>query len=421
MCRQNPQCEGVHQTRILFNAKAPSLGRTFYTVWKEGEKYVLGAGAAHGITDGAEFDVYKDREWPIRSSPMGTLIAGETGAFTTTMVLPSNTTPFSLVEPAFALQTKAGTEEDLRLHISLDEKFTSIFEELGREMQRTGPDHRRILLVEKDRAELSITLERNHVVFDILNPLVTQFGLTRMPFRVCPNVDDIYPVIRASAHYHWHLRRTNMKKNLQRQVRIEFTKVIQLEEEYDGDFNPVVKPDGPNLNVGGVVRLVADPNYMYGIKLVNDTPLALYPSLFFFDNSDLSISEVPTTQREIRILKFGLINLASYYQPPTAGKFKVDAPLGPKTNDTSGSLAVGYGSGGSVPFTYFARDGQDVDVGFLKLFLTTEYVDFSNIPQSSPFNPDNRGWKQAQLKTVSTWDTIIIPVVQRRVPGVWTV
>lgn len=100
--------------------------------------------------------------------------------------------------------------------------------------------------------------------------------------------------------------------------------------------------------------------------------------------------------------------LESYYQPSTAGKYKVDPPLA-----ANGSLSVGYGSGGSAPFTYLLRQGQDVDVGFLKLFLTTEYVDFSNMPQASPFSQDHRGVARVHLKKMSTWGAVLVTMVQR--------
>jgi len=270
----------------------------------------------------------------------------------------------------------------------IDEKLTGVFETIAQEMQRTGSHHRGIILVNKDNAELNIALEDDYVIFNLLNPLVTQFGLTRMPFHVSPNFDGIYPVVCASAHYSWLLRHTSKKPTVRNRVRIEFTQV-KLLDEVDDDFNRVIQPDGPNLNRDGVVDLIVNDKTMYGVKIVNDTDLALYPSLFFFDNSDLSIT--------------------SYYQPPTAGNFEVRPPISPR-----GSLTIGYGSGGSPPFNYFLREEQNIDVGFLKLFLTTEHVDFSNVPQLSPFNGDNRGGQIMQLKPISLWDSILVTVVQRR-------
>ena len=409
--RQNPQCEGVNQRRILFNAKAPSIGRVFYEVRMESDKYVMYAGAAHGINNGAEFAVYKDRETPLKTPPFGTLVVKETGAFTTTMHLPDNAIAFALAGTGFAMQTKMGEEEDLRLHIALNDKLTPVFKALGEEMLRTDLNRRRISLVEKDKAELDIAIDGDHVVFNILNPQVTLFGLKQMPFRVEPTYEDVYPVICASAHYYWHLRRNNTSNVLQNQVQLEFKKMQEL-DEYDEDFNPIFAPTGDNLNTAGVVDIVVDPDDMYGIKLVNNSALDLYPSLFFFDNSDLSICKC--FEHEGGSCCMLILSTASFYQPPTATQ-KLDVPLPKKANNVPGSLSIGYGSGGLTPFSYFIRDGQDTDVGFLKLFLTTEPVDYSNVPQTSPFDIRQRGNGKYKPKPRLIWDTILVAVVQRRV------
>jgi hypothetical protein len=52
-----------------------------------------------------------------------------------------------------------------------------------------------------------------------------------------------------------------------------------------------------------------------------------------------------------------------------------------------GYLTVGDGESESVPHAYFLREGQKVDVGILKLFLSREQVDLSHVAQSSPFAP----------------------------------
>ena len=241
----------------------------------------MDAGSAHGITDGAEFAVYEYRDWPPKTSPLGTLVALDTRAFSTSADVVSGASQFALTESAFALQTKAGAEEDLRIHVAMDEKLIGVFEALVQEMQHTGDEQRRILLSKKNNAELDIALDDGLVVFNILDPLVTKFGLSRMPFRISPKVDDVYPVIRAAAHYRWHLRRTNKKPIFQNKVHIEFKQLTMIRE---------ILPIGPDLNIDGVVNFVVDNEAMYGIRIINDTPIPLYPSLFYFDNSDFSIS-----------------------------------------------------------------------------------------------------------------------------------
>ena len=100
--------------------------------------------------------------------------------------------------------------------------------------------------------------------------------------------------------------------------------------------------------------------------------------------------------------------LDPYYQPASAG---------PKGNFESirpnGSLTIGYGSGGARAHSFYLHDGQDVDVGYLKLFLSTEYVDYSHVPQDSPFLLDARVHRESKPKH-RIWDTMLIPIIQRR-------
>ena len=245
----------------------------------EDNKYILNAGNAHGITNGAEFAVYLVND----DSPPMTLVVVNTGEHSAVMDVPPGASRFALVTSAFAFKTKAGTEENIRFHIAMANKLTIVFEALSEEI----PHKFRILCVDsQSEADFDIVLESDQVVFHILNPFVTRYGSTRIPYRIAPVHDSVYTVICAMAHYHRYLRRTN-SSHPQHDVRIEF---LKLKSYYDNNFEDQFKPDGPNLNVGGVVNLVVGPDDMYGIKIVNESDLTLYPSVFFFD-SDLSIGE----------------------------------------------------------------------------------------------------------------------------------
>jgi hypothetical protein len=260
-------------------------------------EYTMKAGAAHGITTGTEFTVHQESEFPPTTPPLGVLVVRETMAFTSTLS-PLDGTRFSLSRPAYALQYKASAEQGFRLHVIPDKILTSLFETLAQDTQHADSAHTKLILVEKERAELDIAIENGLVVFSILNPLVTKFGLVRCPFQIPPDVDDLNPIVHAAAHYHWHLRRTNKTSHCQNQVRLEFMRLKQDKNDFDDDLNAIVRPDGPNLNISGVVDIVVDKDAIYGIKIVNDSPLALYPSLFYFDNSDFSISKCPSRHRQ---------------------------------------------------------------------------------------------------------------------------
>lgn len=84
--------------------------------------------------------------------------------------------------------------------------------------------------------------------------------------------------------------------------------------------------------------------------------------------------------------------LATYYHPPTARGI-VDPPL-----KGYQYLPVGYGDSGTVPYTFFLREGQNVDVGVLKLFLSRKHVDLSGVAQCSPFGAQTRYTAPATVK-----------------------
>ena len=278
----------MNQGRILFNGKASSTGRVFHKVSIVNGDYVMEGGSAHTITDGAEFAIYREAEFPIKSSPIGVLVAKEVKGFHTTLALPSGSpVTISFIGTAYAVQTRAGDKENLRLHVA--DNLLDGFRAVAQQMQLSTSDNRKIELVDLDKhPDFRIDLEEERVLFDNLNPLVTKYGLKRMPYTTDNNFDDIYAVIRAAAHFKWHLDLTNLKHTLQNEVELYFYELCQKEDEYDDDFNPIYEV-GNNFNDAGEVYISEDSTKMYGFKIVNNTSIELYPSLFYFDNSNFEI------------------------------------------------------------------------------------------------------------------------------------
>jgi hypothetical protein len=189
----------------------------------------------------------------------------------------------------------------------------------------------------------------------------------------------------------------NSKKGLTDHVEIAVAVMEHDDDSYDKFLQPIFSPIEASWKSGKAFVLpVDDKGTAYGWKIINESVLDLYPALFYFDNSDWSIT--------------------SYYHPSTARGI-VDPPL-----IGFRYLPVGFGDSGTVPHTFLLRDKQDVDVGILKLFLSQEHVDFSDVAQSTPFVPLQVG-ARGTVPTTSIvkptklrflWDTILVPVVQRR-------
>jgi hypothetical protein len=287
---QNPQCEGVNQDRILFNSKVPAQGRVFYPVKLDEGKYIMDGGGALGISEGAEFTIYQEKTSPITAPPLGKLVVDSVKAFSSILKLPSGVSEFNLLNsPAYAVQTRAGVKDDLRLYVAFKEELLEVFKAVAEIIEKSGTDTRRLQLVERDQGpQLGIDIEDGKVVFELFDSQVNGYGLTRLPHAVNNTVEDILPVLRGAMHYFWNLEVNNPRQSLKDKVEVEAHQIWELEEEWDDDFNPLYKT-GDNLNVAGAVYIDDDDKKEYGFKIVNKTALNLYPALFYFDNSNIAI------------------------------------------------------------------------------------------------------------------------------------
>ncbi|KAK0214585.1 caspase domain-containing protein [Armillaria fumosa] len=391
---QDPQCEGVHQSRFIFNSKVTSPQRRLYPIRAFSDspghrgQYILEAGEAHGITTKAEFVVFTDRS--MASTALGTVVAVETTDFATTCHFSAGvdkTQPFILAHPGYALQTRAGNGQDVCLFIEPDEKLLDIFQQIAAEMRSDKAEKRGFRLAEnRNDADLVIAANGDLVHFEIMNELCRKHGLTRMPFEV--NVDDsdaMRGILQSSANFYWYLHRSS-KGVLSGKVKVKCTKLTAT-GEYTDDLEDILEPDGDNLNNEDIIFIDVDEEAIYGFKILNTGSVPRYVSMFYFDVSDLSIS--------------------SYYQPGSARK-DVDVSLPPGE-----LLSIGYGTSRTVPHMYTLRKGQDVDVGFLKLFFSTEYLDLSGVVQKSPFTESRRGGQVAPQSRY-LWDEMCIAVIQNR-------
>ena len=242
-------------------------------------------GTARGICLGAEFEVYRSQD---SDQPLGIVVASELSPFSTTLY--AKEPRFALKGDGVAFQTSTGTEEHvLRIYVA-EERLKA----LVKKVKRTDPNHRIIQLVKRDQAEFGMALKNGRVVFDILDPLVTKYGLTRMPFTLEPSLEAISPVIRAADHFYLHLRRTPKVENVTERGLSDFVDIEVAEMEhggkYDDDFEPILSPTKAGWKRGNVFKLHSKT--IYGWKIINKTKkVDLYPALFYFDNSDWSISE----------------------------------------------------------------------------------------------------------------------------------
>ena len=276
--RQNPQCEGINLNRRLFNLNVSDeqTHAGFYKISKsKGETYVIDAGEAAGITVGAEFEVYQDHN---STRSLGTVVADKLSDFSTTLC--AKKSRIVLEQDGVAIKSRAGTDELLRVYVA-----DKILEDIVKRIDQ-------IQLVEREKAVFGMALEEKKVVFNIYDSDVTKHGLTRMPHSVEPTFEAISPVIRAATHFFWHRRRTPKtdQRGLVKRVSIE---VNEVEKDFDDQLKPFFKPitTSGNLKEGQDFNPKTDSKTTYGFTIRNELELSLYISIFYFDNSDWSISE----------------------------------------------------------------------------------------------------------------------------------
>ncbi len=293
-------------------------------------------------------------------------------------------------------------DEDLKAHVSKDNILDDLSTLRVTSTNLDTPGRWRIKIAESAaQAELAISVQGDRVVFDML----LKEHSHHIPYSMRYNAEDIYALIYAAAHYFSHLRWTS-RSNLHKMVTVEFLKVKEI-DEYDDDLMRILEPDGENMISSGNVNVYVDDGAMYGMKITNNSRIPLH-FVFFFDG-DFSIG-MSLFQK---ILGGPVLTPSkspvSYYQPGDYGQ-KMDPSMKPKQ-----SLRIGYGSGRATPRIYLLQEGQSSDIGFVKVFLSTEAVDLSHIPQPCPFDGPDKGMAMKTDRHIPCeWSALTFSVKQWR-------
>ncbi|QRV91999.1 ICE-like protease (caspase) p20 domain protein [Ceratobasidium sp. AG-Ba] len=387
---QNPQCEGFNRNRVLFNSKLAAASPTLIRVKVVNGSLQLQAGSTHGVTRGARFELYQHHLMHCSNPCLMTLEATNIQTFCS--ILGPTDRPSRLQTPLYARQVDPGDGPrilvfiypKLRELLAPDHEWQSFL--LGRSASGIH------LTLDETEAYLSLDITQdNQVRFQTRSKLVTQYGISELLETVPIDAKHILEVLRLAAAWDWHVRRTHPESPFKDNLRIEMYSVKQESTLLnDTGWRPLIK-EGENLNASGVVHIVAEPSHLYGYRIVNSSKFDLYPYLFYFDASRLSIEP--------------------YYLGAIPGAGKIDVPL-----RQQGSLSIGYGASGTTPFAYYLEDAQTVDVGIIKLFVTTSPVNLGSIQQTSPFEGSNqRGFVvRPKLPSLESWDTQSLTLVQHR-------
>ncbi|KAJ7083790.1 hypothetical protein C8R44DRAFT_753352 [Mycena epipterygia] len=173
-------------------------------------------------------------------------------------------------------------------------------------------------------------------------------------------------VLNGIAHFHYFLERNNGKE-LYNNGDVPSPDFALEMHRLQGTYptcTPIDSEKG-NMIESGKVHFLSDPKAEYGFTMRNTSGEDLFPYLFYFD---------PDTYR-----------ILCWYSPE-------DANGRPPLFKTQGKVNVGMGGEYPYSFAFPPKDKSNSkdrsSSGFLKLFVSTEYLDFNWIEQTtSPFDP----------------------------------
>ena len=281
---QSPQCEGLHQDRYLFNAKVVSPAPVSYVPRYDPsfKAIVVNAGIAHGVTDGAEFAFYAAQESNPRGKPLGTYIVDKATSFYSTMKPAGGLSISALPSGLAAFQTQIGQGSALRLYDS------GRVEEI---LRARGYDLRDIQFVDsRDKAHLELVIQESHLVITVRDAKATRHGRYQLPTMEF-TWDKFGSFLYKAQSFYRELDRSSVDIYVTKDIGVEFYRLQEMPSFFE-DNEPELWPSSSNLLQAGMIHLVVEEGCSYGVKLTNNGPYDLYPSLFYFDNSD------PTRIRE---------------------------------------------------------------------------------------------------------------------------
>lgn len=214
----------------------------------------------------------------------GYLTVTSVGPFTSVLEVPLNTKLRAFQPPAYPFQVyclKYQASQNFALYCKDKSWLETVFPlEQQNQLGITIVD-------DVESCDLKLTVTGRNVYFDRNRAeLVTQHIGSRISHTInIEEVSAIREVVKSSSHFYYHLTRPGSDDF--QDVRMELNLLEEeLTEDFDRDFIPI----GENLIANEPATVIVDEHACLGMTIINKTNLSLYPYLFYFDPTDLTIS-----------------------------------------------------------------------------------------------------------------------------------
>ncbi|KAF8752567.1 Caspase domain [Rhizoctonia solani] len=359
---QNPVCEGKHADRMFFNARVQGPSACYIPIKPDADGLYLQAGLVHGITPGATYDIHASDVPDPSDPPLATLEVHSVEPFVSHL---KGTDVPNLPTVCYGRQADYGPSRTLDIHITQEFADEAVPSDVWARLFRGSLHELVVRPVEPELASVIVSVNsKKETTFTLKNPVLVEHRIETLPSpdypTIPPEAERVIPVLTSLSQWDWHLRHTPDVRPFHKMIDIEFYQ-LQMTGEYTDEGNPVLVPEGNNLNADGVADIIANLENYYGFKVVNRSRENLYVSM---------------------------VDFSGQWEHPVA-----DTPN--PTIPANASLTIGYGSGEQMPLMFALNDDQDIDVNFFKFFVSK---------MKELFEKD------------ALWDALTISVVQRAHP-----
>ncbi|KAJ7148506.1 caspase domain-containing protein [Mycena crocata] len=410
---QVPLCHGSNKHKLLFTTRYPAIGRrlvltrNFPTRSKNLQPFAVPIGTVEGVCSDTEFNIYApDNSLICTVVPRpGTLEHHRTIIQLDKTVVQKNRTVNIRADGTVVglrAAVKNWNNASMVIHVHTHPNFAHTSDLFLSAETRD----RRMYKQQQSRelAHIALRSEGHEIIVERLalttrllrETLREKFGASvlesdeveeaRFFTKQAGKTVHLPSTLSGLAHFHYFLRRQN-RNVLLPGFGLEMHKLRGRFPETEVDFSA---GKNGNLIEGPSVQLVSQEKVRYGFTMRNTSNRNLFPYLFYFD---------PETYQ-----------ILCWYSPENPN----DMPPLRK----GGSLTVGIG--GENPFAFGLDHNQNVSSGFLKLFVSTEYLDLPRIEQKlSPLNPDFQGVGRLKGMTVNElqkpmWNAVTIFLTMSR-------
>ncbi len=250
-------------------------------------------GRAHGFSQGDELTVYKSKSTEDREKPIGVVVIDnfdDVSGSAKLKLLP-NTPVFRLPKGSQSLPALLTKSNEAHLKVYVSQKDQSLMNRIRR---LKGLNN--VMIANQSAAHISISIDRSEsedrLCFEVVDPDVLRVNSKlKLKPRFAPNNDDdLQHILNGLAHYYWHLKRTSDSLPVTKEICASFFK---LQDTFTGQPRFVQEEGSPNLcSTSNVIDIEIDEEALYGLEITKNSEKAvnLFPVLFYFDNTDFTIS-----------------------------------------------------------------------------------------------------------------------------------